>query len=100
MFIRDNIVAIIMEWVFMSHRRQRRPGPCPKERVDELTRFLVSNHYVPFGWGSMENEITRLNINNKGNDWTVDNIIWLHTSSFTKALSLENNVVNLNLKYR
>ena len=86
----------------MGYRRGRRPAPCPAERVEEVTKLLISNDYVPFSWGNKSqsgNRIVRLDTSKHGKDWLFDYFIWLHKPSLPKVLRTSDNIIDLNLDY-
>ena len=93
-FQRLPIVAIVMEWFF---KVKGETGPCPEEKVEELTDFLLFNKYVPFAWGIKENTIVRLDTNSHGKDWFSNAIIWLHQPSLPARWE-KNDTITLNYK--
>ena len=83
-----------MEWFFKAKGDS---GPCPEEKVKELTKFLLFNKYVAFAWGVKANTIVRLDTRNFGTDWFSNALIWLHQPSLPNHLA-KNDTITLSHK--
>ena len=72
------IAAIVMEWFFEAKGED---GPCPRHKVEELTRFFLDNDYSPFAFGIIDNTIVKLDTSKCGTDWFSNALVWLHRPS-------------------
>ena len=87
-----------MEWKFAVHQSNQHPGPCPEEKVEELSKFLIRNKYVPFAWTSKGKTIVRQNKYKYGTDWNHQAIIWLHQPSLPSELKTKHKI-NMDLEF-
>ena len=83
-FQNSPIVAVVMEWFF---KEKGETGPCPEAKVEELTKFMLSNEFVPFAWSLKKHTIVRLDTSNYGKDWFSNALIWLHQPSLPDHLA-------------
>ena len=73
-----------MEWFFKAKGED---GPCPEAKVEELTKFMLLNKFVPYAWGIKKNTIVRLDTTHFGKDWFSNALIWLHQPSLPSHLA-------------